>query len=967
MLDGSSHIEDLILCAKELGQTAIAITDHGSTSGLYEAYQMSLKHDFKVILGSEFYFDNNDGERRAGHLILLAKNQIGLENLYKLQKFAYMDNFFYKPRINMSILKECSEGLICTSACMANKIAQLVLVDENTLALQHIKELQSIFGNDFYLELQSSTQEEQIKINKKYIEFYNDYNIPLIITNDVHYTRDSDWETHEVLLAIQTNQKMNDPKRFTFPTHEYWLKSESEIYEPVKEYLPDYLYKQMCLNIEQIIFDCNAVIESGNYLPKYKGMSDVEEVEYLTTLIKDNKSKEVWDELEVVCNEGYAGYFLIVQEYINWARANGVLVGNGRGSVAGSRLAFALAIHGIRPEKYGLLFERFLSPGRTPDIDVDFSDLDAMFKHLQDEYGPENCARVGAFARLTPKACIRKVMSSFGYTMKQIGEAIKMLPDRLDFTLDDACTESTAFEAFVLNNNEMFRHIFKLENVISHMSTHAGGVVICQDLYKKLPITRDKDDNSKLVIGYDKNILDSLGHYKFDILGLSNLNMVQNCLESIEEDVILPIEELNDSKVYDLLCKGDVSGVFQLSEQAHAVIEQQPRCFEDLIALNALIRPGTGDWNQYIRRRNGLESFILPTIRQSYMNETEGLIVYQEQYLIDCLNYAHWDIAWSDKYVRKCKDILHATELREKFIEDSTHNGFELFEIQTVWDDISNAVASGYGFNKAHATSYAVLSYQTAWLKTYYPVEFYASLMSQDSDDSDKLTHYITECNKKNIKILPPHINDSVDYFKPIGNSILYQLNSIIGLGGSSLTEVKRLRPILSLEDFITRRTPKFIKITTIENMIKSGCFDFENTDRTMMLNRAYLLMGKSNTYSEHPNYIYEKESLGLYLSSSPLDNLDIEDISMKRDDSVISTAGEVLEVVKRIDKNGNEMAFVTIANKYGKHKLLIFSTLYKQVVVKEGLVVGNLIIVNAKKSKGSLLVNTISVWEGAV
>lgn len=976
-LDGLGKIEDLILRAKELGQKAIAITDHGSTSGLYEAWKLSQKHDIKVLYGSEFYFERNDDPRKSGHLILIAKNNKGLENLFQLQAKAFMDNFYYKPRINMAMLKEHSDGLICLTACIANQIAQYVLQNETVLALQHLYDLKNIFGDDLYLELQSSTMSEVISVNKVYEQWILEGIAKPVITNDVHYVMKEDHVPHDVLLCIQQNAKIDNPKRWKFETQDYWLKSEEEMFADVP-YLASSVIQDCLYNIQEIVDKCDVNFQPGNFLPHYEqDMTKEQEDEALEELTMEKYLHrvceerhegnqdfiaDIYKELATIKQTGYSGYFLIVQEYCNWAKTNGILVGDGRGSGAGSKTAYTIGIHEVNPQTYDLLFERFLSPGREPDFDVDFSDINAVFKHLQDRYGERNVARVGAVTKLTAKSALKKVLSVFNYAQSDISKIAGLLPKRLAFTLQEAIAESKELEQFFEKHKDLHYIIAKLENKIDHLSTHAGGVIICNNLTSVLPVVRDKKDETKMVVGLDKKVLEELGHYKFDILGLESLTQIGDAIKYIDDIINWNDIDYNDQNIYDMLCSGDVLGVFQLSDQKEKVVQQQPKNFEDLIAINALIRPGVGDWNEYLRRRSENNYGFLGE-QHGFLRNTSGIIVYQEQYLLLASVYAGWDIAYSDKHIRKNKDIRKDYELYAKFFEDSVNRGYSHHEIQDVWEEIVAVASAGYGFNRSHATSYAVTAFQTAYLKYYYPTEFYASLLTMNGSDSDMLIQIKMSLDKLGIKLLPPDINFSGVSFIPTKDGIRYRLNSIDSVGGSALYEIERLKPIASLEDFIARRTPKFVKVDAIAMLIKAGCFDFQNPNRFELLTIAQELIASMGEMIDAPNYVYEKESLGLYLSTAPYDKYDTKDLSEYTNGYTMTTIGEVLSVKEIFDKNGKAMAFTVLANKHGTVRCVIFASVWKDV--KDLWQSGNLVMISGKKDNTNILVNTTEKLEG--
>lgn len=973
-LDGLSKIEDLIIRAKELGQTAMAITDHGSTSGLYEASKLSKKHDFKILYGSEFYFENVGESRKAGHLILIAKNNQGLANLFKLQAMAYMDNFYYKPRLNLSMLSSNSEGLICLSACLANQIAQYVLADENVLALSHLCELKKIFGDDFYLELQSSTMPEQITVNTKYVDWIKDGLAKPIITNDVHYTNKNDWFSHEVMLAIQQNKKMSDTNRWKFTAHDYWLKSEEEIIAELT-YLDQNVIQCGLNNIQEIIDKCNVNFEAQGSLPKFLNMSREEENIALEKLViseytnkiksrgEDNPEffRDLLKEIEVIEQTGYSGYFLIVWEYVNWAKQNGILVGDGRGSGAGSKVAYTIGITEINPQKYDLLFERFLSPGREPDFDIDFSNIDAVFKHIQDIYGKTNVARVGAFSMFTAKSATRKVLSTFGQTQSEINKVVSFMPNRLSFTMEEALKENKDLKKYFNEHFDWLLVIQDLENVMDHLSTHAGGVIIGDNLIEKLPIINDRNDESKLIVAMDKETIAELNYYKFDILGLSSLTLLQRTLDSINKKDGLYNIDKEDQNIYNMLCEGNVLGVFQLSEQKNKVVEQQPRCFEDLIAINALIRPGVGDWNEYIKRRRvGYTN----NTSVKFLDNTSGIIVYQEQYLLLASLYAGWDIAYSDKHIRKNEDIINDKQLREQFYKESAERGYEAYEIQDVWEDICNVVASGYGFNRSHSTSYASLTYQTAWLKYYYPKEFYASLLTMESADKNEVANILCELKKLNIPILYPDINKSTIEYVPTSEGILMPLNSIEVVGGSAIYEINKLRPITSLQDLLERRTQKFIRNNAILNLIKAHCFEFEGKTVRESMAEFFEKYPSLVDSLDKPQFAYDAEAFGLYIRETPYEKYGTTDFREYPDNSYLVTIAEVTEIVERKDKNQNDMAFITAINKHGKFKVIAFSKLWSDKKIKEFLTLNNLVVLKGRKDKDSLLLNEVEEIE---
>ena len=1001
-LDGLGKPEEYVLRAKELGQPFIAITDHGNTSGIYEMQKCGEKHGVKIILGNEFYF-THDEVSKLGHLVILAKNNNGLKSIYKLQEKAYVENFYYKPRINLNILQQHSADVVVLSACLANPIPQFIIKGNYTKAKELALEFYKIFGEDFYLEIQPNNIPEQYIVNKALIKIHEETGIQLVATNDVHYTYKSDgkirkyndkitYSPHEVLLALQVNKKMDDPKRFKFAVQDFWLKSEEEMYEGLNN-LPIEYVKSAINNTTEIADKCNARIEKGNFLPHYHTIPEgVTEEHLLRSIVTRKYNEEIIPnkehnkqfqrdgekELRVIEEMGYAGYFLIVQDYVNWGRNNGVIVGDGRGSGAGSKVAYTLGITKLNPQHHNLLFERFLTPGRVPDFDVDFSDINKMFEYLQSMYGEESVGRIIAFGTLTAKACTRRVLSAFGHSQSLISKINGCMPNRPSFTLEEALNESSELRVYAKRYNKEFEVIKRLEGTISHTSQHAGGVVIWNKLSDVLPVISNTDDRNKRVVAFDMDMLEELGHFKFDLLGLQTLEVIQKTLSYIKElhgiDIDLDKIDYNDEKVYDMLCSGDTLGVFQLEEQSAKVIEQQPRNFKDLIAINAFIRPGVDkNFPKYLSRRSG-QPWSVHDRRLPYLKETEGLIVYQEQFLLDCKTFAGWDLAFADANVRKNKNILDDVDLKHKFIKDSMkHSNITKEYANSIWNEIINS-ASSYSFNKSHSASYAKTSYKTAWLKHYYTKEFYASLMTKAKSDNkskveDKIADIIAECKKHDIKLLPPDINISDDEFKPTHKGIRYKLTSIKNVGQSAIKNIRELRPITSLEDMINRGEKRTLRKNVVENLIKAGVFDEKEPNRIKLLNIFYDLRDipdkiPESMWSNRTRCMFEKESLGMYLSHHPIEEYYFKDITEYENGQQAIIGGEVVDVVRIHDKKGNPMAFVTISNQYGTTTAVVFSYIWtdKRLNTQNILQKDNLVMLVGERSGNDILVKKCEV-----
>ena len=997
-LDGMSKIKELIAKVKEHNQEFIAITDHASCGGHYEFEKECIAQGIKPILGCEFYMSKGKTackEDQGYHLIVFAKDQEGLKNLYKLQARGYKENFYRKPHINFDMLSELKEGLVVASACIGGVIGQATL-DNPLEARQIALEYKKLLGEDFYLEIQPNDIPDQWVMNKEIIKMSKELDIKLIATNDLHYVLKEDADIHEVLLALQVGQKMNNEKRFKFPTHDYWCKSTKEMMETFIGY--DEKEKEQImealLNTSEIANKCNAKVIKGNFLPHYPHLNGMSEDDYLAEKTwegfekkypKDYPNrgqirKDILNELQVIKETGYSGYFINVADYIVDARKNGVLVGDGRGSGAGSKVVYCMDITNVDPVPHNLLFERFLAHGRVPDLDVDFSDQEHVFKHLQSLHGMDNVARIRAYGTLSCRNVVRKVLSAFDFSQRDIAIISGYIPKRLDVTINEACSESKEFRDFLEKNEFIGKCIKRLEGVISHESKHAGGFVVYNDLTSLTPCAYEVDSNGNRtipVVQFDKKEIEGCGFYKMDVLGLENLTTVRYALDMIKEnegiDIDLDEIDFEDKEVYEMLSNGDVSGVFQLANQGAMIMEQKPKAFEDLIAINALIRPGVGDFNEYVQRRNG-KKFTIPSERMWYMQDTVGLMTYQEQFLLDCKTYAGWDIAFADNNVRKNKDIKNDVKLKEKFVTDTVNNGYSEETALKVWQEIEDAVSGGYSFNKSHSTSYGVLSYKTAWLKCHYPIYWYASLLNSEISDQSKVESLIAECKKKGIKILPPDINKGSYKFEGTKEGIRIPINYLKGIGEDVVKYIqKELVPISSFEDMLDRGVKKYIKKNVVIAMVKAGIFDFENEDREHFI-WVYNMRNRKKTdikngvecehleYNEKIKLQWEREVYGMYLSKHPLEDYNVRSITDYTDDMLAIQVIEVTEIREHMQKNGKMMCFMTGSNQHGALKCLIFANTWECSDIKEKVKIGNILLAKGRRSGNDLIINDLEL-----
>lgn len=990
-LDGMGKVKELFETAQSLGQDAMAITDHGTSSGAWEGQQEADKLGMKMIHGQEFYY-KRENDSRNGHLLVLAKNNKGLENIFRMQEYASVHNFYYKPRIDYNIIKQFKEGLIVTTACLGSPFNQYLMAGKYMEAKEWARKYQDLFGEDFYIEIQPNDIPEQQITNEGSIRIARQLGIEIVATNDVHYVHETDDFPHEVLLAMQMRKKMDDEDRFKFPDNNFWLKSGQEMIDSFKN-IDEATVIEALETTNKIADKCNARIEKGNYLPSYY---DVKEGETPRQLLIDKTMegartrglntdtefmKDVQHEINVIDEEGYSDYFLVVEDYIRSARERGELIGDGRGSGSGSKVGYLTGIHTIPPHEFDLLFERFMAHGRTPDIDTDFSDQDAVFTDLQEKYGHDAVARISSQGRFTPRLVIRRVLSAFNVPFNEISAITSLVPD-LCPNLEQAYKDAPDLLKFKEKYMTEWEVIERLEGIISFGGTHAGGVVIYPELSKYIPIITTAEDRTKRVSAYDMDTLEDIGFFKFDILGLDTIKDIHRAVKSIEEHegVTIDLETLDyeDPAVYDVLCDGDVSGVFQISAQQTKVVEQQPRNFRDLIAINALIRPGVGDWEEYLARRAG-QPWSIYEPRRPYMEETEGIITYQEQYLLDAQTLAGWDIAFADKNLRKNKDIRNDTELHTKFLEDSDANGHPEDAVEQVWSEIEDAVDGGYGFNKSHSASYARMSFQTAWLKTHYAEYFYASLMSgekTDGDGQERISAYIAEAKGRGLKILPPDINNSGDDFVVADGGINYRITTVKHVGDSAIEHIKELRPIASFDDFLERREKRFVKKNVMVNLIKAGAFDFDNPNRAELLHHFDMSeRTKTQIKEEHITQEYEyndvikcdweKEVLGMYLSIHPMERYGFKALSSFDEGTDALQGGEVASVYAfhpKKDPNRPKMAFVNIDTLYGHVKLVVFANIWE--TTEDIFKVGNLVLIRGKRQNSDVLVNHAEVLE---
>ena len=949
LLDGANRIKDLPIRAKELGMDAIALTDHGSMFGVIDFYKACKANGIKPIIGCEVYVaprsrkDKDPNlDARYNHLILLAKNNDGYKNLAKLVSLGYTEGFYYKPRIDKEALEQYHENLICCSACLAGEVNQAILKNNMEEAKKVALWFKKLFGEDYYLEIQNNGIKEQVLVNQKLIELSRELDIPLVATNDAHYLKREDAYNHEVLLCIQTGKKISDEDRMKFETDELYVKSPEEMSDYFKN-VPEAIE-----NTVKIAEKCNVEFEFGHtILPNYDVPEEFEtHYDYLKKLCDDgiknrygeNPTKEILEraefEMNVINQMGYVDYFLIVWDYIHYAKTHNIPVGPGRGSGAGSIVAYAIEITDIDPIKYGLIFERFLNPERIsmPDFDVDFcyEKRDQVIDYVCRKYGHDHVSQIITFGTMSARMVIRDVGRVLDVPYAETDKIAKMVPNELHITIKKAMEQNKELRDLYEQNSDMKKMLdiaMALEGMPRQASTHACGIVITKDpVVDYVPLYRRDDIISTQ---YIMTTLEELGLLKMDFLGLRTLTVIQDTIELVKANRGIDVEfdkDMNDSKVYKLWQDGNSVGIFQFESQGmtNFMKELKPDCLEDIIAGVSLYRPGPMDQiPRYIANKKDPEHAVYthPALKP-ILEVTYGCMVYQEQVMQIVRDLAGYSLGRADLVRRamgKKKLDVMAKE-RENFIHGQVdengniiikgcvRNGIDEKSANKIFDEM--AEFAKYAFNKSHAACYAVVAYRTAYLKAYYPVEFMAAMLNSFLGNLDKIPAYTEECKRLNIQILKPDINKSYTKFTVDGDKIRFGLGSIKNVGTSAVDEIVAERDrngqFKDFTDFCERIQETNVNKKCIESLIKAGAFDeFNETRRTLMESFESILdtitssnkkelegqvnmfdLGGSDskemkyTFKEFPEYsrkellFMEKEMLGLYISGHPLDNI---------------------------------------------------------------------------------------------
>ncbi|KKR03984.1 MAG: polymerase III alpha subunit protein [Parcubacteria group bacterium GW2011_GWF2_39_13b] len=1000
LLDGMIKIPDLINKCEELKMDSIALTDHGAMYGVIEFYKKAKQKGIKPIIGSEFYvaartrFDKEARiDDKSFHLVLLAKNQTGYENLIKLTTKAYLEGFYYKPRIDKELIKKHSQGLIAMSACLVGEIPRAIIANDIKKAEILAQEYQEIFGQgNFYLELQHHPKiEYQEKVNKALIEIGKKFKIPLVATHDVHYLNPDDADAQDVLVAVQTGAKTDDEGRLTMKNENFSLQPPEKMIEWFKD-IPEAI-----LNTQKIVEQCNLELKLDQIqLPYFEVPNKKTPEDYLKDLCEQglkkrykDPNKKIFDRLEyelsIITQTGFSSYFLIVSDFVNWAKNNEIVVGPGRGSAAGSLVSYLLNITDLDPIKYELLFERFLNPERIsmPDIDLDFADArrDEVIDYIREKYGENRVAQIITFGTMAARAAIRDVGRALNYPYALCDQLAKMVP--FGTTLSRAINESAELNRAYKTDEgaaKIINMAIKLEGVVRHASTHACGLLITREpLDKIVPRQHPAGEDKIIVSQYEMHSIEALGLLKMDLLGLKNLTIIENTLKIIantqNKKINISDLPLDDKKTYELLQAGKTTGVFQLESggMKRNLKELKPTTFEDVIAMVALYRPGPMEFiPEFIARKHGLKeiTYLHPQL-EPLLKNTYGICVYQEQLMAIAKELAGFTLAEADilrKAVgKKIKKLLD--EQKGKMIDGMVKNKIPADIAQKIWQ-WAEPFAS-YGFNRSHAACYALIGYQTAYLKANYPTEFLSALMTSDENDIERIAFLVGEAQEMGIEILPPNINESLANFTVVNTkTIRFGLAAIKNVGSNVVAAIVSERKAnghyKSIADFIERVKSKDLNKKSLESLAKSGAMDALGERNQLLLNMETILSfakeiqksksnGQTSLFSlnskidaqsslrltEVPPAIkkeklaWEKELLGLYISDHPTkehagffknNTIALNKINAKMAGSAVRIGGVISKINKVITKaSGKPMLFVTIEDGAGKIEVLVF------------------------------------------
>jgi len=1037
LLDGANKIKDLAKRVKELGMDSVAITDHGNMFGAIDFYTTMRKEGIKPIIGMEAYIHNQDDlsdktTKQRFHLCLYAKNEVGYKNLMYLSSMSYLKGFYYYPRINKKLLRERSEGLICSAACLQGEINwHLNLANERNKkfgaggyerAKEIALEYKEIFGEDFYLELMRHGIGDQHYIDEQIIKLSQETGIKIIATNDTHYPSQEYAEAHEAFMCIAMNKEYDDPNRLRHSVHEFFVKSPQQMLDLFSD-IPEAV-----ANTQEIANKCNLEIKLGNPTPpNFKfvkeyaindGVPELDnDADYFIYKCKEglkerlkhideDEHQRYWDrldyEMDIINSMNFPGYMLIVWEFIEYAKKNGVPVGPGRGSAAGSLVAYSLKITDIDPLKYNLLFERFLNPERVsmPDIDIDFCQQrrGEVIDYVVQKYGRNNVAQVITFGKLLAKGVIRDVARVMAMPYAQADQMAKLIPDELGITLEVAFEKEPKIKELIESDplaKRVWEFSLALEGLNRNSGMHAAGVVLSnEELWHKAPLYKPSGENAQYVTQYSLKYLEDVDLIKFDFLGLKTLTVIDDAIKLIEKNHNKKIDfqqiDFNDKKVYDLIQSGHTIGLFQIESDGMQSLNERlsPTNFEDIIAVLALYRPGpmeSGMLDDFIERKHGRAkiTYMFPEL-EPILKPTYGVIVYQEQVMQIVQTIGGFTLGGADVVRRamgkKIKEEMD--RLKGEFADGASKKGFDREKAEELFDLIVKF--AGYGFNKSHSAAYAMVTFETSYLKAYYPAEFMSALLTSEADNTDKIVKYVDEVKRLGIDLLPPSITHSQISFAPShdeeSDAILFGLGAIKGVGSKaieSILEAREEKEFEDLSDFVARIDSSKVNKRVLEALIKSGAMDSFGYSRRAMLdqiekivtvagevNRAKKMAENSlfgedseltnikveidnlEEYDKKVILELEKETLGFYVSGHPLDEFREEidaikytlssEIDTLADGTKTLFIGKVESVTTKISKKGNKFGIVNLMDFHGNIEMMIFERMMVQLAMMD-------------------------------
>ncbi|HEX6981840.1 MAG TPA: DNA polymerase III subunit alpha [Balneolaceae bacterium] len=1017
MLDGAASISQLIKKSKKYEMPGIAITDHGNMFGVPQFVNEAKKEGVKPVIGCEFYITpsgmDNRKDRTRYHQVLLAKNMTGYKNLSKLCSMGYTGGLYYKPRIDKQTLAEHAEGLIATTCCLASEINQTIIKEGEAEAREIFEWYLNLFGDDYYIELQRHGLNDQDRCNEVLVKWAKEFNVKMIATNDCHYVEKEDSEAHDILLALQTNADINDPKRFRFTDDnnnlntDFYLKTPEEMKELFSD-LPSAVdnTSEIIEKVDDINLSSELLLPHYHIPDEFSSMDD-----YLKALtfrgakkrygeITQAVTERIEQELGIIKKMGFAGYFLIVQDFTTEARKRNVFVGPGRGSAAGSIVAYCLGIINIDPLKHDLLFERFLNPERVspPDIDIDFDDhgRQEVIDYVVDEYGRSNVAQIVTYGTMKAKTAIRDVGRVLGVPLQEVNRITKLFPDHpglntFDKVLDKSRNSETADELQQLFEHpdpqvqKMMRFARTLEGSARQTGIHAAGVIIAPgEISNYVPVALSKD--KELITQYDGPNAEDCGLLKMDFLGLKTLSILKTSIEFVEENhgIRYDLDELpeHDEKTFELYQKGNTIGTFQFeSDGMRKYLKQlKPTSLDDLIAMNALYRPGPMQFiPEYIDRKHGRSKVEYPhPDLEELLKPTYGIMIYQEQIMKAAQKIANYSLGEADLLRRamgkKKRKVM--AEQREIFTRKAIDNGVSEKKAEELFDIM--AEFANYGFNKSHSAAYSVVAYQTAFFKANYPAEYMAAVLSHNMGDIDKVSKFIEECYQNGMKVDPPNINTGAGKFVAVDGRIQYGMEAIKGVGSNAVAELVKERKangkFESIYDFARRVDSRVCNKRTLESLIQAGAFDTLNSNRRQLLQNIEIVISYGARVQEMENSDQsdlfgdgsgsasaidepkfepvknwsnierlnkERELIGFYLSGHPLNkyredvemfcshSLDRDELERLSDRTEVRCAGIITQVKRVSDKKGRPFAFVQMEDVKGNVEVIAFSETY--------------------------------------